>query len=193
MGVLTPSAGAVRLDGADVSTWVKRAIGDHVGYLPQDIELFSDTIAANIGRFDEGSDGEVILAAQLAGVHEMILRLPGGYDTQVGEGGAILSGGFRQRIGLARAVYGGPNLVVLDEPSSNLDAEGDVALADCVVQLKKRGATVVIVSHRPATIGVVDKILVLRDGVAEMFGPRAEIMSRLTRPVPMHAVQGSGS
>ncbi|WP_063694622.1 type I secretion system permease/ATPase [Bradyrhizobium stylosanthis] len=193
VGVLTPSAGAVRLDGADVSTWVKRAIGDHVGYLPQDIELFSDTIAANIGRFDEGSDGEVILAAQLAGVHEMILRLPGGYDTQVGEGGAILSGGFRQRIGLARAVYGGPSLVVLDEPSSNLDAEGDVALADCVVQLKKRGATVVIVSHRPATIGVVDKILVLRDGVAEMFGPRAEIMARLTRPVPMHAVQGSGS
>ncbi|MGY8637441.1 type I secretion system permease/ATPase [Bradyrhizobium sp. 14AA] len=193
VGVLTPSAGAVRLDGADVSTWVKRAIGDHVGYLPQDIELFSDTIAANIGRFDEGSDREVILAAQLAGVHEMILRLPSGYDTQVGEGGAILSGGFRQRIGLARAVYGTPSLVVLDEPSSNLDAEGDVALADCVVQLKKRGTTVVIVSHRPATIGVVDKILVLRDGVAEMFGLRAEIMSRLTRPVPVHAVQGSSS
>ncbi|MDA9397743.1 type I secretion system permease/ATPase [Bradyrhizobium sp. CCBAU 45389] len=193
VGVLTPSAGAVRLDGADVSTWVKRAIGDHVGYLPQDIELFSDTIAANIGRFDEGSDKDVILAAQLAGVHEMILRLPHGYDTQVGEGGAILSGGFRQRIGLARAVYGSPSLVVLDEPSSNLDAEGDVALADCIVQLKKGGTTVVIVSHRPATIGVVDKILVLRDGVAEMFGPRAEIMARLTRPVPVHAVQGSSS
>lgn len=193
VGVLTPSAGAVRLDGADVSTWVKRAIGDHVGYLPQDIELFSDTIAANIGRFDEGSDKEVILAAQLSGVHEMILRLPHGYDTQVGEGGAILSGGFRQRIGLARAVYGSPSVVVLDEPSSNLDAEGDVALADCIVQLKKSGTTVVIVSHRPATIGVVDKILVLRDGVAEMFGPRAEIMARLTRPVPVHAVQGSSS
>ncbi|MHC2620517.1 ATP-binding cassette subfamily C protein [Bradyrhizobium huanghuaihaiense] len=193
VGVLTPSAGAVRLDGADVATWVKRAIGDHVGYLPQDIELFSDTIAANIGRFDEGSDKDVILAAQLAGVHEMILRLPHGYDTQVGEGGAILSGGFRQRIGLARAVYGGPSLVVLDEPSSNLDAEGDVALADCIVQLKKGGTTVVIVSHRPATIGVVDKILVLREGVAEMFGARAEIMARLTRPVPVHAVQGSSS
>nr|WP_246584001.1 type I secretion system permease/ATPase [Bradyrhizobium iriomotense] len=193
VGVLTPSAGAVRLDGADVATWVKRAIGDHVGYLPQDIELFSDTIAANIGRFDEGSDKDVILAAQLAGVHEMILRLPHGYDTQVGEGGAILSGGFRQRIGLARAVYGSPSLVVLDEPSSNLDAEGDVALADCIVQLKKSGTTVVIVSHRPATIGVVDKILVLRDGVAEMFGARAEIMARLTRPVPVHAVQGSSS
>ncbi|WP_439374506.1 type I secretion system permease/ATPase [Bradyrhizobium sp. DASA03120] len=193
VGVLTPSAGAVRLDGADVATWVKRAIGDHVGYLPQDIELFSDTIAANIGRFDEGSDKDVILAAQLAGVHEMILRLPYGYDTQVGEGGAILSGGFRQRIALARAVYGRPSLVVLDEPSSNLDAEGDAALADCIVQLKKGGTTVVIVSHRPATIGVVDKILVLRDGVAEMFGARAEIMARLTRPVPVHAVQGSSS
>ncbi|WP_025031917.1 type I secretion system permease/ATPase [Bradyrhizobium sp. DOA9] len=193
VGVLTPSAGAVRLDGADVTTWVKQATGDHVGYLPQDIELFSDTVAANIGRFDEGTGREIILAAKLAGVHEMILRLPSGYDTQVGEGGAILSGGFRQRIGLARAVYGNPSLVVLDEPSSNLDVEGDAALADCIMQLKKRGTTVVIVSHRPATIGVVDKILVLRDGVAEMFGPRGEVMSRLTRPVPVNAVQSSSS
>jgi ATP-binding cassette subfamily C protein/ATP-binding cassette subfamily C exporter for protease/lipase/ATP-binding cassette subfamily C protein EexD len=193
VGVLTPSAGAVRLDGADVSTWVKKAAGDHVGYLPQDIELFADTVAANVSRFDEKTDNEVILAAQLAGVHEMIVRLQSGYDTQVGEGGAILSGGFRQRIGLARAVYGNPSFVVLDEPSSNLDAEGDVALADCIVQLKKRGTTVVIISHRPATISVVDKILVLREGAAEMFGPRLEIMSRLTRPVPVHAVQGAAS
>ncbi|MCA6122783.1 type I secretion system permease/ATPase [Bradyrhizobium sp. WSM 1704] len=193
VGVLTPSAGAVRLDGADVSSWVRKAVGDHVGYLPQDIELFADSVAANISRFEEKGDSEVILAAQLAGVHEMIVRLANGYDTQVGEGGAILSGGFRQRVGLARAVYGNPSFVVLDEPSSNLDAEGDVALADCIVQLKKRGTTIVIVSHRPATIGVVDKILVLRDGAAEMFGPRLEIMSRLTRPVPMHAVQGASS
>ncbi|MCC8941319.1 type I secretion system permease/ATPase [Bradyrhizobium sp. Arg68] len=193
VGVLTPSAGAVRLDGADVSTWVRKAVGDHVGYLPQDIELFADTVAANVSRFEEGSDNEVIHAAQLAGVHEMIVRLQSGYDTQVGEGGAILSGGFRQRIGLARAVYGNPSFVVLDEPSSNLDAEGDNALADCIVQLKKRGTTVVIISHRPATISVVDKILVLREGTAEMFGPRLEIMSRLTRPVPVHAVQSAGS
>jgi ABC-type protease/lipase transport system fused ATPase/permease subunit len=131
----------------------------------------------------------------MAGVHEMILRLADGYDTQVGEGGAILSGGYRQRIGLARAVYGNPSLVVLDEPSSNLDSDGDAALADCILQLKKRGTTVVIVSHRPATLGVVDKILVLRDGVAEMFGARNEIMTRLTRsvPVPVHAVQGTAS
>ncbi|WP_249159490.1 type I secretion system permease/ATPase [Bradyrhizobium tropiciagri] len=191
VGVLAPSAGAVRLDGADVSSWVRKAVGDHVGYLPQDIELFADTVAANISRFETKGDNEVIHAAQLAGVHEMIVRLPNGYDTEVGEGGAILSGGFRQRIGLARAVYCNPSFVVLDEPSSNLDSEGDAALADCIIQLKKRGATVVIVSHRPATIGLVDKILVLREGAAEMFGPRVEIMSRLTRPVPMHAVQGA--
>ncbi|MHC2273865.1 ATP-binding cassette subfamily C protein [Bradyrhizobium diazoefficiens] len=191
VGVLAPSAGAVRLDGADVSCWLKTSLGQHIGYLPQDIELFADTVAANISRFQEGKDSEVILAARMADVHEMILRLPDGYSTQVGEGGAKLSGGYRQRIGLARAIFANPSLLVLDEPSSNLDAEGDAALADCILQLKKRGTTVVIVSHRPATIGVVDKILVLKDGVAEMFGPRAEIMSRLTRAVPIHAVQGS--
>ena len=129
----------------------------------------------------------------MAGVHEMIVRLAAGYDTEVGEGGTILFGGYRQRIGLARAVYGNPSLVVLDEPSSNLDSEGDAALAECILQLKKRGTTVVIISHRPATIGVVDKVLVLREGAAEMFGPRSEILSRLTRPVPVpvHAVRGA--
>ncbi|MGY4506367.1 ABC-type protease/lipase transport system fused ATPase/permease subunit [Bradyrhizobium sp. GM24.11] len=144
-------------------------------------------------RFDDGDDNAVIAAAKLAGVHEMIVRLPEGYDTQVGEGGAILSGGYRQRIGLARAVYGDPSLVVLDEPSSNLDADGDAALAHCVLQLKQRGTTVVLISHRPATIGVCDKILVLREGVAEMFGPRTEILSRLTRPVPVPSVQAAAS
>ncbi|PAY05922.1 type I secretion system permease/ATPase [Bradyrhizobium sp. UFLA03-84] len=193
VGVLRPSAGAVRLDGGEVSSWVKTSLGDHIGYLPQDIELFADTIAANVSRFQKGRDQETIFAAQMAGVHEMILHLPEGYDTQVGEGASILSGGYRQRIGLARAVFGNPSLVVLDEPSSNLDADGDAALADCVVQLKKQGTTVVIVSHRPATIGVVDKILVLRDGVAEMFGPRAEILARLTRPVPVPAVRSTAS
>ncbi len=193
VGALTPSAGAVRLDGSDVSVWARTSLGRHLGYLPQDIELFADTIAANITRFQEGEDTEAILAAQMAGVHDMIVRLPNGYDTQVGEGGAILSGGYRQRIGLARAVYGNPSLVVLDEPSSNLDAEGDAALTDCIMQLKQRRTTVVIISHRPSTIGVVDKILLLKDGVAEMFGPRAEVMSRLTRAVPVHAVQGTAS
>lgn len=189
VGVQAPSAGAVRIDGADVSTWMKSSLGEHLGYLPQDVELFADTVAANIGRFNDGADSDIILAARMAGVHEMILRLPEGYDSHVGEGGAILSGGYRQRIGLARAAYGNPSLVVLDEPSSNLDSDGDAALADCIMQLKKRGTTVVLISHRPATIGVVDKILVLREGVAEMFGPRAEILARLTRPVPIHAVR----
>lgn len=189
VGVQAPSAGAVRIDGADVSTWIKSSLGEHLGYLPQDVELFADTVAANIGRFNDGADKDIILAARMAGVHEMILRLPEGYDSHVGEGGAILSGGYRQRIGLARAAYGNPSLVVLDEPSSNLDSDGDAALADCIMQLKKRGTTVVLISHRPATIGVVDKILVLREGVAEMFGPRAEILGRLTRPVPIHAVR----
>jgi ATP-binding cassette, subfamily C, bacterial len=193
VGVLAPSAGAVRLDGADVSTWPKELLGPHIGYLPQDIELFADTVAANISRFQVGDDEKVIEAAQLAGAHEMILRLPQGYETQIGEGGAALSGGYRQRIGLARAVYGNPSLVVLDEPSSNLDAEGDAALADCLVQLKERRTTVVIISHRPVTLNVVDKILLIRDGMAEMFGPRAEVMARLTRPVPVQSIAPAGA
>lgn len=193
VGVQAPSGGAVRLDGSDVSTWIESSLGRHLGYLPQDIELFTESVAANICRFNRGEDREIIAAARIAGVHEMIVRLPDGYNTQVGEGGAVLSGGYRQRIGLARAVYGNPSLVVLDEPSSNLDADGDAALADCIMQLKKRGTTVVIISHRPVTIGVVDKILVLREGVAEMFGPRSEILARLTRPVPVRAVQEAAS
>lgn len=193
VGVQAPSGGAVRLDGSDVSTWIESSLGHHLGYLPQDIELFTESVAANICRFNRGEDREIIAAARIAGVHEMIVRLPDGYNTQVGEGGAVLSGGYRQRIGLARAVYGNPSLVVLDEPSSNLDADGDAALADCIMQLKKRGTTVVIISHRPVTIGVVDKILVLREGVAEMFGPRSEILARLTRPVPVRAVQEAAS
>ena len=182
VGVLPPSVGAVRLDGADVSTWPRESLGRHLGYLPQDIELFADTVAANIGRFrTEDDDNEVIEAAKLAGVHETILRLPKGYETNIGEGGAVLSGGIRQRIGLARAVYGNPSLVVLDEPSSNLDSDGDVALLACITELQRRGATVIIISHRPNTLGVVNKLLVLKEGAAELFGPRNEVIGHLTR------------
>jgi PrtD family type I secretion system ABC transporter len=187
VGVLRPSSGVVRLDGADVSLWPRESLGRYVGYLPQDIELFADTVAANISRFDMGNDEAVIAAAQLAGVHDMILRLPNGYDTQVGEGGAILSGGYRQRIGLARAVYGHPSLVVLDEPSSNLDHDGDVALGNCIVALRQHGTTVIIISHRPNTLGVADKILALREGAVDTFGSRADAMARLVRPVVVPA------
>jgi ATP-binding cassette, subfamily C, bacterial len=182
VGVLAPSGGVVRLDGADVSTWPRESLGQHLGYLPQDIELFADTVAANISRFRSGDDDrEVIDAAKLAGVHEAILHLPQGYETNVGEGGAVLSGGIRQRVGLARAVYGNPSLVVLDEPSSNLDSDGDASLLACISELKMRGATVVVISHRPNTLGVVDKLLVLKDGTAELFGPRNEVIGQLTR------------
>jgi ATP-binding cassette subfamily C protein len=181
VGILPPSAGAVRLDGADVSQWPRDSLGRYIGYLPQDIELFADTVAANISRFHNDSDQDVIEAAQLAGVHDMILRLPAGYETQIGDGGAVLSGGYRQRIGLARAVYGNPSFVVLDEPSSNLDSDGDTALIACIAELKQRGTTIVLVSHRPNTLTAVDKLLLLRDGAAEMFGPRDEVISRLSR------------
>ena len=180
-GIVQPSRGTVRLDGADLTQWGREALGDHIGYLPQDIELFSDTVAANIGRFKTDVDREVIEAAQLAGVHEMIIRLPQGYETQIGEGGAVLSGGYRQRIALARAVFGMPNLIVLDEPSSNLDSDGDRALAECALELKRRGSTVVIVSHRPSTLANVDKILLLRDGAVEAYGMRNEIVALLNQ------------
>jgi ATP-binding cassette, subfamily C, bacterial len=181
-GVLAPSVGAVRLDGADVSTWPREALGRHLGYLPQDIELFADTVAANISRFrPDGEDKNVIEAAKLAGLHSAILRLPKGYDTNVGVGGAVLSGGIRQRIGLARAVYGNPSFVVLDEPSSNLDTDGDNSLQGCITELKKRGTTVVIISHRPNTIAVADKLLIMRDGAVELFGPRNEVIGKLNK------------
>jgi PrtD family type I secretion system ABC transporter len=179
VGVLRPTGGAVRLDGADVLTWPREQLGQHVGYLPQDIELFSDTVAANIGRLRSDADAEIVKAAQLAGVHDMVLRLPEGYNTQIGEGGAALSGGYRQRIALARAVFGMPSLVVLDEPSSNLDSDGDAALAECMARLRELGSTVIIVSHRPSTLGAVNKILYLRDGVIELFGKRDEVMAAL--------------
>lgn len=182
VGVLPPTTGAVRLDGADVSTWPRESLGRHIGYLPQDIELFADTVAANISRFRTNEDDqEVIEAAQLAGVHEAILRLPRGYDTNIGEGGAVLSGGIRQRIGLARAVYGRPALIVLDEPSSNLDSDGDAALLACINSMKERGVTIVLISHRPNTLGTVDKLLLLRDGKAELFGPRDDVIARIAR------------
>lgn len=191
VGVPSPYAGVVRLDGADVGVWSRGTLGQYVGYLPQDIELFAGTVAENINRFQPGDDEATIRAANMAGVHELILRLRDGYDTQIGEAGAVLSGGYRQRIALARAVYGKPSLVVLDEPSSNLDAEGDAALARCIEALKRQGTTVVIVSHRPASLGVADKLLVLQDGAVVMMGTRTEILSRLARGPQLQAVKSA--
>jgi ABC-type protease/lipase transport system fused ATPase/permease subunit len=164
-----------------VAAWPRERLGPHIGYLPQDVELFGGTVAENIARLGEPDAAEVVRAGQRAHVHELILRLPKGYDTDIGEAGQALSPGQRQRIALARALYGAPRLVVLDEPNANLDHEGDEALVRTLQLLKSERATVVIVAHRPSLLRGVDKMLVLREGVVERFGPRAEVLARFAR------------
>ena len=181
VGVWPASSGKVRLDGADVYAWNKLELGPHVGYLPQDVELFEGTIAENIARFGEVDHEKVIDAAQQTGMHDMILHFPKGYDTPIGVGGGFLSGGQRQRIALARAVYGHPSLIVLDEPNANLDDVGEAALVKTVEALKKAGSTVVLITHRTSIISSVDKILLLRDGQVGMFGPRDEVINALSQ------------
>jgi PrtD family type I secretion system ABC transporter len=184
VGVWQASSGSVRLDGADVYKWDRADFGQHVGYLPQDIELFAGTVRENIGRFRADATPELVVeAAQRAGVHEMILRLPKGYDTDIGEAGGILSGGQRQRLGLARAMFGKPALLVLDEPNSNLDTEGEQSLINTLAEFKSAGTTLVIIAHRPSVLAMVDKIMMIRDGQVEMMGPRTEVLSRLTNNV----------
>ncbi len=183
VGVWKPHSGAVRLDGADVATWEREQLGAYVGYVPQVVGLFAGTVADNIARLGEPDAASVIRAAQSAHAHEMILRLPRGYDTEIGEGGVGLSPGQRQRVALARALYGEPRLVVLDEPNANLDAEGDEALVLAMRDLKQAGVTVVAIAHRPSLLGGMDKLLVLKEGAVEMFGTRAEVTARVTRSV----------
>lgn len=181
VGVWPAASGKVRLDGADIFAWNKAELGPHIGYLPQDVELFEGTIAENIARFAEVDAEKVVRAAQRTGVHEMILRLPNGYDTPIGPAGSFLSGGQRQRIALARAIYGDPVLLVLDEPNSNLDDVGEQALVRAVLDLKAQGSTVVVMTHRTNIVSVVDKLMVLRDGTLQLYGPRNDVLAALAK------------
>lgn len=179
MGIWPPQHGVVRLDGADISTWDKHELGPHVGYLPQDIELFEGSISENIARFEAIDAEKTVHAAKVAGVHEMILMLPDGYDTVIGSDGVNLSGGQRQRIGLARALYGNPRLIVLDEPNSNLDDVGERALGVALQKIKETGATVFIVSHRPNILARLDRVMVLSAGTISLYGAREQVIAEL--------------
>ncbi len=173
----------MRLDGATLDQWSPEVLGRHIGYVPQDVELFNGTVAQNIARFEDPPDADaVIAAAHAAGVHDLIINLPDGYETVVGEQGSALSAGQAQRIALARALYRDPFLVVLDEPNSNLDAEGDEALTRAILGLRARGAITVVVAHRPSAIAGVDYILIMAKGRQQQFGPKEEILTRLTPP-----------
>lgn len=191
VGIWPTQVGKMRLDGSDIYIWDKTEVGPAVGYLPQDVELFDGTIAENISRFGEADSQLVIAAATASGVHDMILHFPNGYDTPIGEAGGVLSGGQRQRIALARAIYGNPSLIVLDEPNSNLDDLGEAALVNAVLELKKRGSTVVLITHRTSVLKAVDKLMLLRDGQIQMFGPRDDILRALSNAAQQQQVQAN--
>ena len=193
VGVWPALAGTVRLDGADLHRWSKDELGPHLGYLPQDIELFDGTVADNIARFGEVDSKLVIEAATRAGMNETILRLPKGYDTPLGAGGSALSGGQRQRIGIARALYGNPALVVLDEPNSNLDEAGERALTDTIRDQNARGKTTVLITHRLSALAAVKKILVLMEGTVKAYGPRDEVLAAMQAKPPSAAAPDAAS
>jgi ATP-binding cassette subfamily C protein len=188
VGVWTPLRGQVRLDGAALEQWSPETLGAHLGFLPQEVELFPGTVAENIARFEHGAAPDlVIAAAKAAGVHELVLRLPEGYDTRLSENGSGLSAGQRQRIGLARALYRDPFLVVLDEPNSNLDAEGEAALTEAILGIRRRGGICVVIAHRPSALAALDLILMLTDGRVQAFGPKDEVLRRVLRPMQAQA------
>ena len=196
VGVWQPvrMGGSVRLDGASLDQWTPEKLGPHIGYLPQAIELFDGDVAQNIARFDPNATSEnVIAAAQAAGVHDMIVGLPNGYQTQIGESGQALSGGQRQRVALARALYGNPFLVILDEPNSNLDASGDNALTAAIRSVRARRGIVIVIAHRPSALAGVDKVLAMANGQAQAFGPKEEVLRKMLQPtaVPQSAPQAA--
>lgn len=185
VGLWTPQKGAIRLDRASYDQWNRAELGPHIGYVPQEVELFDGTIAENISRFTANATPEdIVAAAEMANVHAMILSFDKGYETRIGEGGAVLSGGQTQRIALARALFGKPKLLVLDEPNSNLDSDGDAALSRAIKLLRQQGSTVIVMAHRPSAISAVDKLLMLKDGRQVAFGPKDEVLKSITKSVP---------
>ena len=191
-GVWPPVRGTLRLDGAALDQWDPTTLGPHLGYLPQEAELFAGTVGENIARFEPDAAPEaVIAAAQAAGIHQMVLRLPQGYDTRIGEGGAGLSSGQRQRVGLARALYRDPFLVILDEPNANLDAEGENALTRAILGVRARGGICIVVAHRPSALAALDLVLMMADGRAQAFGPKDEVFKRVLRAAPDPAEPGA--
>lgn len=181
LGLYRPARGAVRLDGAEIKQWQREQLGKHIGYLPQDVELLDGTVSENIARFGEIDPTKVVAAAQAAGIHEMVLRLPQGYETRLA--GTMLSAGQQQRLGLARALHGDPQIVILDEPNSNLDNAGDMALLNTLADLKRRGKTVIVITHRNNVLGIVDHILMLAEGQVALYGPRDEVLAKLAQSV----------
>jgi PrtD family type I secretion system ABC transporter len=189
VGSWVPQRGQVKIDGADLTLWDSSNLGPHIGYLPQDVELFAGTVRENIARLGDGADELVIDAAKRAHAHEIILELPNGYDTQIGDGGAFLSGGQRQRVGLARALYGAPKLVVLDEPNASLDSAAENRLLQTLFELKELNTTLVLITHKINLVNVADKVLVLKSGTIDLFGPRDAVVAKLTRAISAAAEQ----
>jgi ATP-binding cassette subfamily C protein len=185
-------AGTIRLDGASLEQWSPARLGRHIGYLPQDIQLFEGTVSENIARLDpEATDEAIVAAAKAAGAHELIVGLRDGYQTRIGENGGGLSAGQRQRIAFARALYGNPFMLVLDEPNSNLDSAGDTALSGAIKAVRERGGIVIVIAHRPSALANVDKVMAMADGKVQVLGPKEEVLRKVLAPAAGPSASGS--